>query len=212
MSRVSVISLETPVRRKQGERFDPVEVQKIVTLASSQRFACISTEHDCFSRRPALARTWSRQRAHSIPFTCRSTSTSTPRPERFSPGHAICWRTCTIPGACSAEDSRTFGRLPGLPSTICRDSVTAIQGGQDPEDFVGRLQEHDRFAVERMPWARTCFACVSGRNPTAFQQRLVKERVMLSAPQGDTFLVGVNETLNRTTANELAEKFIAALA
>ena len=49
-------------------------------------------------------------------------------------------------------------------------------------------------------------------NPAAFQQRLAKERVVLSAPQGDTFLVGVNETLNRITANQLAEKLISALA
>ena len=33
VSRVSAIAIETPVRRKQGERFDPVEVKKIVALA-----------------------------------------------------------------------------------------------------------------------------------------------------------------------------------
>ncbi len=33
MPRVSVISIETPVRRKQGERFDPEELKKIVALA-----------------------------------------------------------------------------------------------------------------------------------------------------------------------------------
>ena len=32
-SRVSVISIETPVRRKQGERFDAAEMKKIVALA-----------------------------------------------------------------------------------------------------------------------------------------------------------------------------------
>ena len=33
VSRVSAIAIETPVRRKQGERFDPVELKKIVALA-----------------------------------------------------------------------------------------------------------------------------------------------------------------------------------
>ena len=33
VSRVSAIAIETPVRRKQGERFDPGEVKKIVALA-----------------------------------------------------------------------------------------------------------------------------------------------------------------------------------
>ena len=35
---------------------------------------------------------------------------------------------------------------------------------------------------------------------------------MLSAPQRDTFLVGVNETLNRTTAADLADAFVRAAA
>ena len=34
---------------------------------------------------------------------------------------------------------------------------------------------------------------------------------MLPAPQGDAFLVGVNETLNRTTAAELTDAFARAL-
>src|SRR6266852_3193535 len=33
VSRVSVISIESPVRRKQGEQFDPVELKKIIALA-----------------------------------------------------------------------------------------------------------------------------------------------------------------------------------
>src|SRR6185503_11560711 len=33
VSRVSAISIETPVRRKQGARFDPVELKKIIAIA-----------------------------------------------------------------------------------------------------------------------------------------------------------------------------------
>ena len=33
VSRVSVISIESPVRRKQGEQFDPIELKKIIALA-----------------------------------------------------------------------------------------------------------------------------------------------------------------------------------
>ena len=33
VSRVSAISIETPVRRKQGERFDPAELRKIIAIA-----------------------------------------------------------------------------------------------------------------------------------------------------------------------------------
>jgi len=53
---------------------------------------------------------------------------------------------------------------------------------------------------------------VRGTDPAAFQKRLAPKGVMLSAPQGDAFVVGVNETLNRTTAGELTDAFVRALA
>ena len=36
--------------------------------------------------------------------------------------------------------------------------------------------------------------------------------MLVSAPQRDTFLIGVNETLNRTTAPALTDAFVRALA
>jgi len=45
----------------------------------------------------------------------------------------------------------------------------------------------------------------------ALRARLAARGVMLAAPQGDAFLIGVNETLNRTTAPELTEAFVRAL-
>ena len=42
-------------------------------------------------------------------------------------------------------------------------------------------------------------------------KRLEKKGVQLSAPQGDRFLVGVNETLNRTTPAELTDAFVRGL-
>jgi hypothetical protein len=43
-------------------------------------------------------------------------------------------------------------------------------------------------------------------------KRLAANGVMLSAPDHDTFLVGVNETLNRTTAADLTAAFTRALS
>jgi hypothetical protein len=34
---------------------------------------------------------------------------------------------------------------------------------------------------------------------------------MLAAPRGDVFLIGVNETLNRTRASDLADALVRAL-
>jgi hypothetical protein len=49
-------------------------------------------------------------------------------------------------------------------------------------------------------------------DPSAFQKRLAARGVMLAAPQRGVFLVGVNETLNRTTPAELAAAFVRAAA
>ena len=50
-----------------------------------------------------------------------------------------------------------------------------------------------------------------GTDPAAFQKRLAARGVMLPAAQNGAFLIGVNETLNRTTATELTDAFTRAL-
>jgi hypothetical protein len=74
------------------------------------------------------------------------------------------------------------------------------------------LGQHGRFAIERVPSGTNLFRLQArGVEPAAFQKRLEKNGVHLSAPQGDRFLVGVNETLNRTTPAELTDAFVRAL-
>ena len=74
------------------------------------------------------------------------------------------------------------------------------------------LRQHDMFTIDRIPSGTNLFRLrVRGTDPVAFQKRLATRGVMLSAPQGDAFLVGVNETLNRTTVPELADAFVRAL-
>jgi hypothetical protein len=53
---------------------------------------------------------------------------------------------------------------------------------------------------------------VSGTDPASFQRRLALARVALAPPQDGAFLIGVNETLNRTSAAELTDTFVRALA
>ena len=61
--------------------------------------------------------------------------------------------------------------------------------------------------------ARTCSACASEASTRRrFRSGSPRDGVMLPAPQRDTFLVGVNETLNRTTASDLSGAFVRAAA
>ena len=80
------------------------------------------------------------------------------------------------------------------------------------EDWIKSLGQQEAFAIERIPSGTNLFRLrVTGSDPAAFQKRLAARGVMLPAPQGDAFLVGVNETLNRTTAPELTDAFTRAL-
>jgi hypothetical protein len=79
------------------------------------------------------------------------------------------------------------------------------------EDWIRGLQRHDAFTIERIPSGTNLFRLkISGTDPAAFQKRLAARGIMLPAPQGDAFLVGVNETLNRTTAAELTDTLVRA--
>ena len=214
MSRVSVISLETPVRRRQGERFDSAEMQKIVTLARSQGIrlhldgarlflqAAYTGENVAETARPfdtvyVSLYKYFNAASGAILAGPRDLLEDMHHPRRmFGGGLSRVWPFAAV----------ALHYLQGFGDRYSQAVRTS-------EAFIGRLQKHDRFVIERMPLGTNLFRLrVRTSNPAAFQQRLAKERVMLSEPQGDTFLVGVNETLNRVTANELAEKFISALA
>ena len=81
------------------------------------------------------------------------------------------------------------------------------------EEWMRALQRHDAFAVERITSGTNLFRLrLRGTDPAAFQKRLAARGVLLPSPQGDAFLIGVNETLNRTTAAELTDAFARTLA
>jgi threonine aldolase len=80
------------------------------------------------------------------------------------------------------------------------------------EDFIRALGRHDRFTIDRVPLGTNLFRLrVRGTDPGAFRTRLEASGVLVSEAQRDTFLIGVNETLNRTTAPALTDAFVGAL-
>ncbi len=214
MSRVSVISLETPVRRRQGERFDPVEMQKIVTLARSQGIRLHLDGARLFLQ---AAYTGEDVAETARPFD--TVYVSLYKYFNAASGAILAGPRDLLDGM--HHPRRMFGGGLSRVWPFAAVALHYLQGFGDrysqavrtSEAFIGRLQQHERFAIERMPLGTNLFRMrVRTSNPSAFQQRLAKERVMISEPQGDTFLVAVNETFNWGTATELTEKFIAALA
>ena len=77
------------------------------------------------------------------------------------------------------------------------------------EDWIKSLGQKEAFAVERIPSGTNLFRLrVRGTDPAAFQKRLAARGIMLPSPQNGAFLIGVNETLTRTTASELTSAFV----
>jgi threonine aldolase len=81
------------------------------------------------------------------------------------------------------------------------------------EEWVGALGRHGAFTIDRVPSGTNLFRLRLKRtDPASFQRRLAAARVMLAPAQDGAFLIGVNETLNRTSAAELTDAFVRALA
>ena len=81
------------------------------------------------------------------------------------------------------------------------------------EEWIRALGRHGAFTIDRVPSGTNLFRLrASGTDAASFQRRLASARVMLAPPQNGAFLIGVNETLNRTSAADLTDTFIRALA
>lgn len=75
----------------------------------------------------------------------------------------------------------------------------------------GGVERHGAFAIERVSRGTNLFRLrVRGVDPVTFRQRLAANGVLASAPQNESFLMGVNETLNRTTSADLIGRFADA--
>jgi threonine aldolase len=213
VSRVSAISIETPVRRKQGERFDPAELQKVITLAKREGIRLHLDGARLFLQ---AAYTGEDVAAYARPFD--TVYVSLYKYFNAASGAMLAGPRDIIDGMFHAR--RMFGGglssawpfaavalhyLPGFGDRYSRAVATS-------ERVIRSLGQHGRFAIERVPSGTNLFRLQArGLDPASFQQRLEKRGVHMSAPQGDRFLIGVNETLNRTTAAELTDAFVRAL-
>ena len=214
VSRVSVISVETPVRRKQGERFDRVELQKIITLA---RRSGIKLHLDGARLFLQAAYTGEDPAETARPFD--TVYVSLYKYFNAASGAILAGPRDLLDGMYHGR--RMFGGGLNTVWPFACVALNYLNGFADrfsravrtSEDLVRELPRHDGFSIERIPSGTNLFRLrVRASDAAAFQKRLAARGVMLSAPQRDAFLVGVNETLNRTTAAELTDTFVRALA
>jgi threonine aldolase len=214
VSRVSVISIETPVRRKLGERFDPHELQKIVALARREGIRLHLDGARLFLE---AAYTGQDVAESARPFD--TVYVSLYKYFNAASGAILAGPRSVLDGMHHVR--RMFGG--GLSSVwpFAAVALHHLSGFGDrfgravtrSENLIRDLRQHEGFAVDRIPSGTNLFRLrLLSSDPLAFRKRLAAQGVLLAAPQGNTFLVGVNETLNRKTAAELKDLFVRAAA
>ena len=210
---VRVISIETPVRRHFGATFDRRELDRITALARREGIHL----HLDGARIFLQAAYEGRDVAHyAAPFDTVYVSLY----KYFNaPSGAI------LAGPRDLLDSmyhtrRMFGA--GLPAawpfaSIAHHYLPGFvdryrQAAEVSESWLAQLTRHDAFSVDRVPhgtnlsWLR-----VNTGDFSAFRRRLRDQGVAVGAPRNGRVLVGVNETWNRRSADELAELFVASV-
>ncbi len=206
---VSVVSIETPVRRRSGEAFDPAEMDRVTAFARGEGIRLHLDGARLFLQ-AAVAGVDVRDIAR--PFDTVYVSLY----KYFNaPSGAI------LAGPAELLDElfherRMFGS--GLPAAWPFAAIPLHYLPGFDERFRAALQVAGAFRrklgppfrVELAKGATNLFRLHVPGDPAAFRERLGKAEVDLGSPREDgSFLVAVNETWNR--ADDLAERFRAAL-
>ena len=211
---IGVISIESPVRRLQGEVFDFAEMRRIAAFARDRG---IGLHFDGARVFLASAYTGITPAAYAALFD--TVYVSLYKYFNAASGAILAGPRDLLDGMYHGR--RMFG---GGLNHVWPFALVArhyLEGFSDrysravrtSEDWIRALGAHGAFTIDRVKSGTNLFQLrVRGSDPAAFQRRLASARVILAAPQNGAFIVGVNETLNRTTAAELTETFARARA
>lgn len=211
--RVSAISIETPVRRRQGERFDAGELQKIVALARREGIRLHLDGARLFLQ---VAYTGENIAETTRPFD--TVYVSLYKYFNAASGAILAGPRSLLEGMFHVR--RMFGGGLSNVWPFAAVALHYLSGFTDrysravrtSEELVANLSRRDGFSVERIPSGTNLFRLrVRTADAAAFQKRLAARGVLLANPQRDTFLVGVNETLNRMPLAELGDAFVQSV-
>ena len=210
---VRVISIETPVRRHFGATFDRRELDRIASLARREGIRLHLDGARIFLQAAYEGRTVAE---YAAPFD--TVYVSLYKYFNAPSGAILAGPRDLLDGMYHTR--RMFGA--GLPAAwpfaaIAHHYLPGFvdryrQAVDVSESWLAQLTRHDAFSVDRVPqgtnlsWLR-----VNTGDFSTFRRRLRDHGVAVGAPRNGRVLVGVNETWNRRSADELAEMFVAAL-
>jgi len=213
-SRVSVISLETPVRRKHGAIFDPAEMKKVIALARREGIRLHLDGARLFLE---AAYAGKEVAEYTQPFD--TVYVSLYKYFNAASGAILAGPRELLDGMYHVR--RMFGGGLCHAWPFAAVALHYLSGFLDrfsravrsSDEFIRALSEHEAFTIERIPSGTNLFHLrVNRTDAAAFRKKLVALGVVLPPPSPDgRFLIGVNETLNRTTAANLADAFRRAI-
>ena len=211
--KVSVIAIESPVRRKAGESFDAAEMKKIVALGGREG---IRLHLD--GARLFLQAAYTGENIVETAKMFDTVYVSLYKYFNAASGAILAGPANLLDGMY--HERRMFGGGLNMSWPFALVALHYLRGFSDryrtavqaSEDLIRGLAGRDRFAVERIPSGTNLFRVrVNGVDAAQFRQRLAAQGVMLSAPNQNTFLIGVNETLNRIKPGDLIDTFVRAV-
>lgn len=212
---VGAIVIESPVRRKLGEMFDPAEMKKICAYARDEG---IKTHLDGARLYMASGYSGISPRDYA---------------SHFDTVYVSLWKYfnaasgAILAGSKEVIDDmyhtrRMFGGgLPGAwPfaavalhhfATFESEFAGAVETARE---FISLVKQISAFDVEVIANGSNIFKLiVKGPDPERFRESLRRKGVLLSSPRPELggFLVTVNPTWNRTTAESLVEMFLESV-
>jgi len=211
---VSVVSIETPVRRRFGETFDQAEVDRITAFAQAEGIRLHLDGARLFLQSgytgidvAEYARPFDTVYVSLYKYFNAVSGAILAGPRALLDGmyHTRRMFGAGLPGAWPFA-AVALHYLPGFVDRF-RDAVAVS------EAFIEQVTRHEAFAVERMAAGTNLFWLrVTGVDASAFRLRLQEREVSLGGIRSDgRVLVGVNETWTRATADDLADRFRSAL-
>jgi threonine aldolase len=210
---IGAIQIESPVRRKNGERFDLEQMKRIATWARAHK---VGLHLD--GARLMLEAAYSALAVKEYSALFDTVYVSLYKYFNAGCGAILAGPKALLDGLFHTR--RMFGG--GLPhvwpyAAIALHYADGFEARfrkavETSEAVIQALSKNSNFAIERIPNGTNIFRLrVFGVNAPVYQMRLTDAGVSAANPAGDWFAMQVNETWNRAPSSEIIRRFTIAL-
>lgn len=217
VQRVSVIQIETPVRRRQGETFDAAQMAQVIGLARREGIKLHLDGARVFLEAAYRGR---RITEYTAPFD--TVYVSLYKYFNAAGGAILAGPRALLDDLYHTRRMYGGGLYHAWPYAAV--ALHYLQGFDErftraiavSDEFIRGLSRVDGVVVERVPSGTNLFRLrVMRADAVRLRTRLAERGIVLPAASTDgtsTFLIGVNESWNRTTGAELTDAFVRAMA